>query len=257
MLNSDIVSIKALRSLAGKSTNVATLLYMRRPFLNQIWAALSTNDTHSTNAPAHCVWTKLIVSSLSWRLALIRRQKGTISRTFTYNSCFGLAAAVTITTDASIWGYGGWISVNGRAIAYFSETVSKDDEFILELKRGEPESQQGFEAIALSIAVRLWLPFGKSKRFSLAIRNDNIGASTICSSLKGKSGPMNAVAREFSLDIAEGSFEPLLVQHLPGVSNTVADLLSRKTDPHYSSKWRLPLILQDAQQMSVPPRPAG
>ena len=47
---------------------------------------------------------------------------------------------------------------------------------ILELKRGDPESQQGFEAIALLIAVRLWLPFWKSKRFSLALGNDNIGA---------------------------------------------------------------------------------
>ena len=97
--------------------------------------------------------------------------------------------------------------MNVKAIAYFSETVSKDDEIILELKRGEPESHQGFEAIALLIAVRLWLPCWKSKRFSLAIRNDNIGALTICSSLKGKSGPMKAVARELSLDIAEGSFE--------------------------------------------------
>ena len=119
---------------------------------------------------------------------------------------------------------GAWISVNGKAIAYFSETVSRDDKFLLELKRGEPESQQVFEAIALLIAVRLWLPFWKSKRFPLSIRNVNIGALTICSSLKGKSGPMNAVARGFSLDIAEGSFEPMLVQHLPGVSNTVADL---------------------------------
>ena len=32
MLNSNIVSIKALRSLAGRGTNVATLLYMWRPF---------------------------------------------------------------------------------------------------------------------------------------------------------------------------------------------------------------------------------
>ena len=38
MLNANIVSIKALRSLAGKGTNVATLLYMWRPFLNHVWA---------------------------------------------------------------------------------------------------------------------------------------------------------------------------------------------------------------------------
>ena len=159
MLNSNVVSIKALRSLAGKGNNVAALLYTWRPFLNQLWAALSANETHSTNAPAQCVWAKHIFSSLSWLLAFIRRQKGTISRTFSYHSCFGLTAPVTITTDASIWGCGGWISMNGKAIAYFSETVSKDDEIILELKRGEPKSQQGFEAIALLIVVRLWLPF--------------------------------------------------------------------------------------------------
>ena len=68
---------------------------------------------------------------------------------------------------------------------------------------------------------------------------------------------MDAVARAFSLDIAEGSFETTFIHYLPEVFITVADLFSRQIDPQYLSKWRLPLILKDAQQMSVPLGPAG
>ena len=138
--------------------------------MKDIWAALSANDTHSTNAPAQCVWTKKRVSSLSWLLAFITRQKRIMSSTLSYNICFGFTFPVLITPDASIWGYGGWISVNGKAIAYFSEIVSKDEEIVLELKRGEPESQQGFEAIVLLIAVRFRLPFLKSKLFFIGLQ---------------------------------------------------------------------------------------
>ena len=37
----NVILVKELHSFAGKCTNVATLLYMWRPFLTQLWAALS------------------------------------------------------------------------------------------------------------------------------------------------------------------------------------------------------------------------
>ena len=50
---------------------------------------------------------------------------------------------------------------------------------------GENQGQQGFEAMCLLIAVRIWAPIWKNSRVTLALRNDNIGALTIFSSLKG------------------------------------------------------------------------
>ena len=105
---------------------------------------------------------------------------------------------------------------------------------------GENQGQQGFEAMCLLIAVCVWAPIWKNSRVTLALRNDNIGALTIFSSLKGKYCPMNAVAREFALDMAESSYEPTLIQHVPGVANAISDVLSRKCDPKYSADWRVP-----------------
>ena len=95
-----------------------------------------------------------------------------------------------ITTDASVWGIGGWISVGGKPTAYFSDFITHDDELVLGHKRGEHEGQQGFQALALLVAVRLWAPLWRTKRVCLALRNDNVGALTIFSSLKGKSVPI-------------------------------------------------------------------
>ena len=127
-MSNNVVAVKTLRSFVGKCTNI---VYVWRPFLNQIWAALTQHDTLQSNAPVGCVWTKQIASSLSWILAFIRGQDGSIKRTFSYDSCFGISAPVVITTDASIYGYGAWISLAGRPIAWFTESISKDDETVL------------------------------------------------------------------------------------------------------------------------------
>ena len=195
------------------------------------------------------MWTKQIHGSLSWILAFIQRQQGTVTRLFTYDSCFGITAPIEITTDASIWGIGGWIAVAGTPIAYFTQAIATHDETVLGHKRGEHEGQQAFEALALLVAIRLWAPLWKHKRVRLIIRNDNVGALTVFAACKGKSIPMNAVAREYALDLADGTHEPDLIQHLPGITNAVADALSRRTDPAYEKNWVTPTHLKHAKRV--------
>ena len=96
----------------------------------------------------------------------------------------------------------------GKQIAYFSIVITEHDEAVLGHKRGEHEGQQGFEALALLVAIRLWMALWRMKRVRLALRNDNVGALTMFTAPKGKSMPMNAVAREYALDMAECVFEP-------------------------------------------------
>lgn len=88
MENSNVITIRDLRSLAGKVSNIATVLYMWRPFLSQLWAALSTVQT---NAPRNCVWTKQVSVSLAWLKSFITLQQGTVTRHFSYNAAFGIA----------------------------------------------------------------------------------------------------------------------------------------------------------------------
>ena len=66
---------------------------------------------------------------------------------------------------------------------------------------------------------------------------------------------MGLVAREMALELAESPFQPeIRASHLPGISNVVADSLSRRWDPRYSSSWRPPSLLSVASEVRVPQR---
>ena len=199
---------------------------------------------------------KQIRTSVDWLRAFTAGQKGTIVRTFSFESHFGTASPLEITCDASIWGIGGCLSLKGTPLAYFHDTISAFDETTLGFTRGQPEGQQAFEGLALLVATRLWSKMWRSKRFRLALRSDNLGALSIFSAVNGKSSGMNLVAREFALDLGEGVFTPELIQHVPGVMNKTADALSRKTDPVHVKTWVTPAFLRHAKLMTVPPRDA-
>ena len=73
------------------------------------------------------------------------------------------------------------------------------------------------------------------------------------------SGPGSAVrilgiiAREMELDIASATYTPDIVEHLPGVSNKAADLLSRRSQP--GKVLSLPLYLTPETENLVDDRP--
>ena len=68
-------------------------------------------------------------------------------------------------------------------------------------------------------------------RCSLALKGDNITALTMALQLRAPPGPVKGIARELALDYAEASFEPSAATHVPGVANSIADVLSRRFDP--------------------------
>ena len=120
MLQADVIGFKPLRSIAGKARNVATVIYMWRPFLSQSWAALASADEPVSSKSAHCVWLLQIEGSLAWLLAFLDSQQGTILRVLTFNSYSGVTAPLEITTDASVWGIRGWNDVAGNLVACLS-----------------------------------------------------------------------------------------------------------------------------------------
>ena len=65
---------------------------------------------------------------------------------------------------------------------------------------------------------------------------------------------MNTIAQEYALDIAEGAYTPDKVEHIAGVTNMVADQLSRRTDPHYAATCFIPRFLAHAKQVTPPVR---
>ena len=56
MLQANVIGVKPLRSLAETASNVATVIYMWRPFLSQLWAAFASADEPVSSKFANCVW---------------------------------------------------------------------------------------------------------------------------------------------------------------------------------------------------------
>ena len=250
MLTGNVVAENLPRSLAGKAMHIASLLITWRPFLAQIWGALSSL---ATRAPKNCIWLKQILLSLLWMKSFLLQQSGTLTRVYDLHSYYGASDTFTITTDASPWGIGGWLAVNNRVIAYFADTISEDDCTVLQRERGCHTGQQAFEALALLVAYRLWCPLMKRQRSVLAVRNDNIGALTLMASLKTSGPAMGLIARELALDLAQSEYFPQVTSHLPGVANVTADVLSRQFDPN-KQPYRVPFLVRHLSPTVPPPR---
>lgn len=60
------------------------------------------------------------------------------------------------------------------------------------------------------------------------------------------------IAREYALDLGQAQWRPDLVTHIPGLSNVVCDVLSRRYDPN--KQFVLPKALSKAKAIVPPTR---
>ena len=63
------------------------------------------------------------------------------------------------------------------------------------------------------------------------------------------------MARELALDIGDGSYRPSIVTHIPGISNVIADALSRRFQEGRS--FILPIALEGVPEVHPPARSRG
>ena len=135
--------------------------------------------------------------------------------------------------------------VDNIPVEYFADTYSELDLSMLGIKSNSGSiGQQAFEAFALLVAMRLWLPQFSQERVTVTLGGDNIAALTMVAKMQPKSKSLAAVARELALDIASASYVPDFVEHVHGITNGVADTLSRKFQAGKS--FTLPNILLNA-----------
>ena len=252
--SANVVSIKALRSLAGKLCNAARLLTAWRPFLNDIWAALTAP---TGNAPRGTVWVRQILPAVRWFIAFLQCEGALIMRPFLFQAYVLPASRIVFTLDASPWGYGGVLLEDGEFSEYFHAPVSQDDIDILGAKIGSADSQQLFESLAMLLALRIWKAKWHQFRSAVAVRGDNVTMLTMLVHFRGKSPALATVAREVALEVAGAAYRPVSAEHIPGVANSVADALSRMHAPSVGggSPNTLPACLARCTRVEVPARP--
>jgi len=253
---SNVVSIKELRSYTGKLQSMASLLHTWRPFVGMLWAALYQPPAHS-QAPPGCIWSVQIREPISWFQSFWRNgENQNIVRDFCVEAHFNRGKYILICVDASPYGLGAWISIDGVPTHYFCDKVSDLDcqMLLIEANVGSA-GQQAFEALALLVAVRLWLPDFRNQRVSVCLRGDNMAALHTVAKMQPKSKSLGVVARELALDLACASYSVDFVQHLAGVTNVTADILSRKFQP--GKTFEVPFMLERALEVEPPVRDAS
>lgn len=165
-----------------------------------------------------------------WIRTFLLSNQGTLPRTFTVDQHFNRGDKTVIGFDASPYGFGAWIQVNGAVRPYISSTMSTTDCVDLGVDAkllGEADVQQVSESFAILVALRHWFELWRSKRVSLIIRSDNLAALQAVIKLQPKSQHLARTVREIAMDVAESLHEPDICHHVPGVTNDSADFLSR------------------------------
>ena len=153
--------------------------------------------------------------------------------------------------------------IDGAIKEFFHQAIPDSDAKILNVAVGKAEAQQGMEPFALLVALRLWKRFWHNRRVVLTMRSDSVAGLTVVLKFRSTGEAPSLVARELAIDMARSTYTPQIVEHVPGVANVIADLLSRYDVPNKSydvpNYWdglkAMPRCLWGATMRVVPPRP--
>jgi hypothetical protein len=252
-LAGNVVSRKWLRSYAGKANSFASILVFWRPFLQFLWAAIYSEN--SQGAPANCVWTRQILLSLQWIAAFLRDQKGDMQRRFSLEAFRGRGQSVSMCFDASPWGAGGFLIVDGKLQSWFATAFTVVDERAVSLVFGTSTCQQVAEALAILFGLRAWLSAWQDKALRLEVRSDSVTALSMLARMQTSSPHVGVVAREVALTLSSACVRPCVIAHTPGVANKLADALSRRYQP--GAAWQRPAAVALIAECILAPRDAS
>ena len=116
----------------------------------------------------------MIRAPLSWIEAFLNGHVGSIVKRFAISAYTGQRRTVRIAVDASPWGLGGILIVDGRIRQYFADAISLDDVHFFNHAVGSPKGQQTWEALAMLAAMRCWAFYWQEEREHVEVTGGNI-----------------------------------------------------------------------------------
>ena len=117
------------------------------PFLDQLWAAVSGAPKKRTWAPRGMVWTAQVRSSITWIIKFLTISDHALTWRWSFQEYSENLAKLAMTLDASPWGLGGVLQLNGRLISWFASPLTRHDERIHKRRIGFAKGQQVWECL--------------------------------------------------------------------------------------------------------------
>ena len=102
------------------------------------------------------IWSLQIDTDTKWFLTFFTGHGATIERFFSLDAYNRVGTTVVIGTDASPWGLGGWLMVDGVIKEFFASPITPTDVTKFGFAIGCNKGQQVWEALAILVAVDLW-----------------------------------------------------------------------------------------------------
>ena len=221
MLKSNLVAVRKLGKLAGKASHFASMIYVWRRFLAELWGALQESE----NPQAQGMHQKDAYGLDKLNLHSCGPQPSCLG-----DQGHGECVQKIVVPVCVLWEMprffwlGAYLTVNGKVVSGYASDTSREDEKILDIRRGDEKCQQVVESLNLLVALRTWKKFWGQERVSLEVRSDNIAALTLLLNLKGSSKALNRVGRELAFVMHTLGWHRLLQTCCLGNSATLSEL---------------------------------
>ena len=143
-------------------------------------------------------------------------------------------------------------------LRFFADAITVHDVKRYRHRVGDHRGQQVWESLALLVALKTWADLIMGHRFSwrVMLKGDNVTALSLVLRMKAPAGALKAIAKEVAMVLSESPYRPASAMHIPGLTNTLADALSRKFEPS-DAIWVLPKELEGVTEVKLPTRTAS
>jgi hypothetical protein len=232
---SKAVATHVAERLVGRVGRIAQVVPSARPFACAMYAAMTASKRASKSgkleAPPGKVAVCRFTSAAKWFSTLLRDPLNSLVLVERWVSPHGEPeiplAEASLEFDASPWGGGGVLRLDGVPVEFFVMRWSALTAAHLNVVTGLPEFQAFWELLACLVCLILWCDRFDGK--SVAVLGDSTAALSDALNLTGK-GHMIALAKEISWRQCRSGWR-FRVGHLPSEHNLLTDALSRVAAP--------------------------
>ncbi|KAF4650786.1 hypothetical protein FOL47_000870 [Perkinsus chesapeaki] len=230
-------SVKLIEQVAGKLNWVSMACPFTRPYLASLYSALKMANRKGLKS-LRISESSALFEAASWWLNVIESDNAPSRDPFRLNLPILPPKdrdAISLASDASTTGLGGWAARGNRVVWYRLDIVETANlgsfrELLTFNNKALSDDMVVLETIAAAMTLRMGLQFFDrciSNRTPFTFYSDNSGTVAALRKLKSKTPRVNAILKKAAGDLAKVCYQ-WSVDYIPSEENKAADLISHK-----------------------------